>query len=79
MSNNITRENLSQINTLNVFSVTVGPPISIIIYDSKKGILTHTGNRLQRWGTILLNHDFTMKYQKIGHVDGLSRWIAKKY
>ena len=46
----------------------------------KKGLPTHTANRLQRWGTILLNYDFKMEFlpsKKLGHADGLSRLIPK--
>lgn len=50
------------------------------IYGSKKGIPTHTANRLQRWGTELLNYNFKMEFlpsNKIGHADGLSRLIPR--
>ena len=52
----------------------------LTIFGSKKGLSTHTANRLQRWGTILLNYDFKMEFlpsQKISHADGLSRLIPK--
>ena len=52
----------------------------LTIFGSKKGLLTHTANRLQRWGAILLNYDFKMEFlpsQKLGHADGLSRLIPK--
>lgn len=52
----------------------------LTIYGSKKGMPTHTANRLQCWGTILLNCDFTMEYQpfkKLGYANGLSRLIPK--
>ena len=45
----------------------------ISIFGSKKGLPTHTANRLQRWGTILLNYDFDMEFlpsKKLGHTDG---------
>ena len=48
------------------------------IYGSKKGIPTHTANRLQRWGTILLNYNYKMEFlssKKLSHADGLSRLI----
>ena len=48
----------------------------LIIFGSKKGIPTHTANRLQRWSIILLNYNFKMEYissKNIGHADGLSR------
>ena len=32
------------------------------IFGSKKGLPTHTANRFQRWGTILLNYDFDMEF-----------------
>ena len=50
------------------------------ILGSKKGLRTHTANRLLRLGTILLNYNFEMEYQqsnKFGHADGLSRLIPK--
>ena len=52
----------------------------LTIFGSKKGIPTHTANRLQRWSTILLNYNFKMEYissKNIGHADGLSRLIRK--
>ena len=52
----------------------------LTIFGSKKGLPTHTAKRLQRWRTILLNHNFKMVYQpsnKFGHADGLSRFILK--
>ena len=50
------------------------------IYGSKTGVPTHTPNRLQRWGTILLNYDYKMEFlpsKKLSHADGLSRLILK--
>ena len=52
----------------------------ITIFGSKKGLPTHTANRLQRWGTILLNYKFNIEFvpsKKLGHADGLSRLIPK--
>ena len=52
----------------------------ISIFGSKKGLPTHTANRLQRWGTILLNYDFDMEFlpsKQLGHADGLSRLIPR--
>ena len=52
----------------------------ISIFGSKKGLPTHTANRIQRWGTILLNYDFDMEFlpsKKFGHADGLSRLIPR--
>ena len=52
----------------------------IAIFGSKKGLSTHTANRLQRWGTILLNYDFDMKFlpsKKLGHANGLS-WLTPR-
>ena len=52
----------------------------LTIFGSKNGLPTHTANRLQRWGTILLNYNFKMEYlpsNKYGRVDGLSRLIPK--
>ena len=48
------------------------------IFRSKKGILTHTANILQHWGTFLLNSNYKMKFlpsKKLGHADGLSRLV----
>ena len=48
------------------------------IFESKKGIPTHTANKLQHWGTILLNYNYEMEFlpsKKLGHADGLSRLI----
>ena len=53
----------------------------ITIYVSKKGLPLHTANRLQRWGTTLLNYNFRMEFlssQKLSHADGLSRLIPEK-
>ena len=53
----------------------------LTIFGSKKGLPTYTANRLQRWGTILLNYNFNMEFlpsNKIGHADGLSRLIPKQ-
>ena len=52
----------------------------LTVLGSKKGLPTHTANRLQRWGTILLNYNFKIEYlpsNKFGHADGLSRLIPK--
>ena len=52
----------------------------LTIFGSKKGIPTHTANRLQRWSIILLNYNFKMEYissKNIGHADGQSRLIRK--
>ena len=52
----------------------------LTIFGSKKGVPTHTANRLQRWSIILLNYNFKMEYissKNIGHADGLSRLIRK--
>lgn len=48
------------------------------IFGSKKGIPVYTANRLQRWATMLLGYDFTIKYKStsdFGHADALSRLI----
>ena len=50
----------------------------VSIFGSKKGIPVYTANRLQRWATILLDYDFSIKYlstHSIGHADALSRLI----
>ena len=50
------------------------------MFGSKKGIPTHTANRLQCWGTILLNYNYEMEFllsKKLGHVDDLSRLKPK--
>ena len=51
----------------------------ISIFGSKKGIPVYTANRLQRWATMLLDYNFSIKYQpgsKIDQVDALSRLIS---
>ena len=62
------------------FVLQMGHKPLLTIFSSKKGLLTHMANRLQRWGAILLNYDFKMDFlssQKLGHTDGLSRLIPK--
>ena len=52
----------------------------LTIFGSKKGIPTHTANRLQRWAVTLLNYQFKMEHvssKKLGHADALSRLIPK--
>ena len=52
----------------------------ITIFGSKKGLPIYTANRLQRWGTILLNYNFKIEYlpsKQISHADGLSRLVPK--
>ena len=53
----------------------------LAIFGSKKGIPTHTANRLQRWAVALLNYQFRMEHvssRKLGHADALSRLIPKQ-
>lgn len=53
----------------------------LTIFGSKKGIPTHTANRLQRWAVTLLNYQFKMEHvssKKLGHADALSRLIPKR-
>ncbi|XP_055923553.1 uncharacterized protein K02A2.6-like [Eupeodes corollae] len=48
------------------------------IFGSKKGIPTHTANRLQRWALILMSYDFQIQHvstKEFGNVDVLSRLI----
>lgn len=52
----------------------------ITIYGSKKGLPLHTANRLQKWGTTLLNYNFCMEFlsaRKLSHADRLSRLIPE--
>ena len=52
----------------------------ITIFGSKKGQPIYTANRLQRWGTILLNYNFKIEYlpsKQISHADGQSRLVPK--
>ena len=52
----------------------------LAIFGSKKGIPTHTANRLQRWATMPLNYSFKMKFlpsKEIAHANGLSILITK--
>ena len=51
----------------------------ISIFGSKKGIPVYTANRLQRWATMLLDYNFSIKYQpgsKTGQADALSKLIS---
>lgn len=53
----------------------------LAIFGSKKGIPTHTANRLQRWALVLMSYDFNIQYVKtteFGNVDVLSRLIDKQ-
>ncbi|CAH8589626.1 unnamed protein product [Dicrocoelium dendriticum] len=50
----------------------------LAIFGSKKGIPAYTASRLQRWATLLLGYDFSMRYlstDSIGQADALSRLI----
>ena len=50
----------------------------LLIFGTKKGVPTHSTNRLKRWSVILLNYNFKIQYmpsKKIAHTDGLSRLI----
>ena len=50
------------------------------IFGSKKGLPIYTANRLQRWGTILLNYNFKIEYlpsKQIRHADELSKLVPK--
>ena len=52
----------------------------LAIFGSKKGVPTHTEDRLQRWAPMLLNYSFKMEFlpsKEIAHADGLSRLIPK--
>ena len=52
----------------------------LTIFGSKKGIPTHTANRLQRWAMMRLNYSFKMELlpsKEITYVDRLSRLIPK--
>lgn len=51
------------------------------IFGSKKGIPTHTANRLQRWALVLMSYNFTIEYvntKEFGNVDVLSRLISNQ-
>ncbi|XP_055714762.1 uncharacterized protein K02A2.6-like [Phlebotomus papatasi] len=51
----------------------------VSIFGSKRGIPTHTANRLQRWALILLGYHFNIQYlstDNFGHADILSRLIS---
>ncbi|PIO53684.1 hypothetical protein TELCIR_24973, partial [Teladorsagia circumcincta] len=53
----------------------------VAIFGNKKGIPVYSANRLQRWATMLLNHDFAIEYvntKDFGQVDALSRLIASQ-
>ena len=52
----------------------------VSIFGSRKGIPTHSANRRQRCGSILLNNPFKMEFllsKKIPHADGLAGLIPK--
>ena len=52
----------------------------LAVFGSKKGMPTHTVNRLQRCAMMLLNYSFKKEFlpsKEIAHVDGLSRLIPK--
>ena len=52
----------------------------ITIFGSKKGLPIYAANRLQRWGTILLNYNFKIENllsKQISHTDGLSKLVPK--
>ncbi|KAK6763651.1 hypothetical protein RB195_024101 [Necator americanus] len=53
------------------------PPSAI--FGSKKGVPVYSANRLQRWGTTLLNYSFTVEYintKDFGQVDALSLLVT---
>ena len=64
-----------------LYKLTTSPTMVIItIFGTKKGLPIYTANRLQRWGTILLNYNFKIEYlpsKQISHADGLSRLVPK--
>ena len=52
----------------------------LTIFGSKKGLSVYMANRLQRWGTILLNYNFKTEYlypKKIYRADRLSRLVTR--
>ena len=62
------------------FTLQTDHKLLLTLLGSKKGLPTHTANRLHRWGAILFNYNFKMVYlpsNKFGHEDGLSRLIPK--
>ena len=61
------------------FTLITDHKLLISIFGSKKGIAVYTTNCLQRWATMLLDYNFSIKYQpgsKIGQADALSRLIS---
>ena len=51
------------------FTLTTDHKPLISIFGSKKGIPVYTANRVQRWATMFLDNNFSIKYQsgsKIG-------------
>ena len=44
------------------FTLQMDPRPLLVISGLKKGLPTHTANRLQQWRTILLNYDFRMEF-----------------
>ena len=62
------------------FTLQIDHKSLITIFGSKKGLPIYTANRLLRWGTILLNYNFKIKYlqsKQISHADWLSRLVPK--
>ena len=52
-----------------LFLIQTGHRLLMCIYGSKKCVPTHRANRLQRWGTMLLNYNYKMKfYHRIKYV-----------
>ena len=61
------------------FTLITDHKLLISIFCSKKGISVYTANCLQRWATMLLDYNFSIKYQagsKISQADALSRLIS---
>ncbi|KAK6762847.1 hypothetical protein RB195_023523 [Necator americanus] len=51
----------------------------LAIFGSKKGVSVYSVNRLQRWGTMLLNYSFTVEYintKDFGQEHSLSRLVS---
>ena len=62
------------------FILQTGHKPLITIFGSKKGLPVYTANRLLRWGTIVLNYNFKIKFltsKNICHAESLSQLIPK--
>ena len=80
LGNNICSDKISPILAWQILYSTNRPQAPNNHFRIKKGRPIYTANRLQRWGTILLNYNFKIEYlpsKQVSHTDGLSRSVLK--